>query len=652
MPARIQKSGLNGYDPLDSLANATNHILSEVAHRNIVNILKSYTGFYDIFAEAIQNAIDGLEARAATSTTTYEPQLWIEIDLPGRSVRVVDNGCGMNEEQFKLCFTPNVSFKRDQPLRGQKGVGATFLAYGFSFARLESKAARKGLGAILRGGRLWAEDKTGKVPRPRFEEIVFDVAELHDESSGTSIQIVLGNAPGERPQKLDWQGATTARQWLDVLRVKTPLGGIYLRAAPFHYAVTIKVRSDAGVTSEHSTRVDYLYPHEIPDIKAASLSDLQRALAALKGDPATIQRKLPDEFKNLECLWDIWDEPSLASLGLSADDQTLLARHQVIVYGAFVHSTRVWDHFNDEILKLRGDYRLLRGGLQMASDHMPQGELITIPLNKAIGYQNNAHVIVHFTNGSPDLGRKTFQPEYHELAERLASQVVKAFIQYRNLVRPDTGAKVGSQDKALYEWKKEQEQWRDAHALRSTIPAVTIISEPREEQDVIALFHQLVGSGLLKGLRFFSTRFNSKYDSLFESNYDTTSFIFDERNNPLGVSKTLDIPQLSAPMVLEYKFDLDAVVSDFHRDIKFIKHIDLVVCWTVGESHRSMLTLHPYLAGRNGASRQIYGATHSAYRNGGGDDVLFEVVVLSDLLAFMFDRESEEARQRSLYSQI
>ena len=33
----------------------------------------------------------------------------------------------------------------------------------------------------------------------------------------------------------------------------------------------------------------------------------------------------------------------------------------------------------------------------MASDLMVQGELITIPLNKATGYQNNTHVVVHFT---------------------------------------------------------------------------------------------------------------------------------------------------------------------------------------------------------------------------------------------------------------
>jgi Histidine kinase-, DNA gyrase B-, and HSP90-like ATPase len=648
---------LNGYDPLDSL-NTSDRLLAEATHRNILNILKSYTGFYDIFSEAIQNAVDGLEVKwrlAVDAGRAYEPKLVIDIDLPGRSIRVIDNGVGMTESEFKLCFTPNVSFKRNLPLRGQKGVGATFLAYGFSFVHLASKRDGVELAAILRGGRLWVEDATGKVPRPRFEDADFDTPPLTHEESGTAIRIVLGNAPGERPQKLDWQGATTARQWLDVLRVKTPLGGIYLMGSKFQYSVTVRVKAPVGESEEVSRRVEYFYPHEIPNVKQASLADLKEKLSAIKGDPSTVQRKLPDQFKNLECLWDIWDHSALLKdqqfESLTADERALIERHSVMVYGAFMNSTSVWDYLNDEILKLRGGTRLLRGGLQMASDHMPQGELITIPLKKAIGYQNNTHVIVHFTNGNPDLGRKTFQPEYHDLGELLATQVVKTLTQYRNLVRADTGAKLGPQDKHLYDWKKEQEKWRDSHALQSALPStVTILSEPQEEQDVIALFHELVGAGVIRGLRFFSTTYNAKYDGLFDQRHEDATSVFHRERVPLGISKNLDLPYVTAPSVLEYKFDFDAIVRDFNRDIKFIKHIDLVVCWTAGNTHQELISLQPYFVGNSGAARQVYGATHAAYRVGGGDEPLFEVIVLKDLLAYLLDPAAEEARQRSRYS--
>ena len=40
--------------------------------------------------------------------------------------------------------------------------------------------------------------------------------------------------------------------------------------------------------------------------------------------------------------------------------------------------------------------------------------------------------------------------------------------------------------------------------------------EPRQEQDVIALYHELIGSGLLKGIRFFGSTLGYRYDGLFK----------------------------------------------------------------------------------------------------------------------------------------
>jgi hypothetical protein len=134
----------------------------------------------------------------------------------------------MNEDQFKYCLRPSVSFKTQADLRGHKGVGATFVAYGFSFLKLQSKKDNKQLAVILRSGRQWAEDMSGTIPRPKLESVEFSVPELSQAASGTSVEIILGQANGERPRDLSWIGARTADQWYDVLRIKTPLGGIYL----------------------------------------------------------------------------------------------------------------------------------------------------------------------------------------------------------------------------------------------------------------------------------------------------------------------------------------------------------------------------------------------------------------------------------------
>ncbi len=58
---------------------------------------------------------------------------------------------------------------------------------------------------------------------------------------------------------------------------------------------------------------------------------------------------------------------------------------------------------------------------------MVQGDLSIIPLTSTIGYQANSHVIVHFADGNPDMGRKVFQPELKDLGEILAVRAVNVF---------------------------------------------------------------------------------------------------------------------------------------------------------------------------------------------------------------------------------
>ena len=217
---------INGYDPLDeNLDPASAHIefLRQSTRRDVQNILKSYTGYFDIFNETIQNALDAVETKWKKSSVGYKPKLYVRIDIPNRKVRVVDNGVGMNRDEFKLCFRPSTSFKTRRESRGHKGVGATFLAYGFSMITLQTKQGDQKLAAVLRGGRDWAEERTNE--RPCLEQIKFDCEELDHETSGTCVDIIVSDS--QRP-KLAWLNARNAESWFDVLRIRTPLGGVYL----------------------------------------------------------------------------------------------------------------------------------------------------------------------------------------------------------------------------------------------------------------------------------------------------------------------------------------------------------------------------------------------------------------------------------------
>ncbi len=144
---------ITGFDPLDLVL--PNEGLSKTALRDtatkaaVMNILTSYAGHYDALSEAIQNALDAIELRYRKNSLGYTPHIWVELclDQPQQLIRIVDNGVGMEREEFLGCFAPNISYKRGQSLRGNKGVGATYLAYGFNNVRLFSKTSAGTLGA-------------------------------------------------------------------------------------------------------------------------------------------------------------------------------------------------------------------------------------------------------------------------------------------------------------------------------------------------------------------------------------------------------------------------------------------------------------------------------------------------------------------------
>src|SRR5437868_4724862 len=126
-------------DPLEAKAANATAAAQAALKRDIENILSSYVGWFDPFAELIQNSLDSLEERAATDLEGYQPILRIIIDIAKNTLTVSDNGTGLSEEKYRQFLAPSFSFKSGKT-RGHKGVGATFLAYGYNFTQIATKS--------------------------------------------------------------------------------------------------------------------------------------------------------------------------------------------------------------------------------------------------------------------------------------------------------------------------------------------------------------------------------------------------------------------------------------------------------------------------------------------------------------------------------
>ncbi len=657
----------DGFDPLEVILvnenDAHKDLLKTAKKREITNILKCYTGYFDIFSEMLQNSLDAIE-RVWRKDNSYKPIINIEINMNENSITVSDNGSGMEKDQFEFCVAPNISFKNSENLRGNKGVGATFLAYGFNNIKIHTKTKNFETRIILTGGRRWVECINEDIERPKFRFLDHPINSFLDgKTHGTIFKVTL--QPGEKP-KLTYLLANNAEQWIDILRIRTPLGGIYLSNIDensFKPKIILSVIDvENNYTETTKDGAEYYYCHEIPNLKVECVSDIDKAIESISGCPEERYFKLADRFKKLNAIYDVWDwkailneeYPLKLDTGLSLEQRELVEKHKISVYGFFCNSTRIFDRFNDDILKVRKSYRILKGGLQLATDGMTQGELITIPLTRAVWYQNQTHVIVHFEQGEPDLGRKTFQQDKTDLALKLAINVVNLLKKYRHQhLKPDETSEPLIPDLERHNWIRENEEYLKSNPILKSkeTSTICILAKPQKEQDVVALFNQMLGAGIIKGLEIYATDENNRYDSLFRLAYnDETIFYSDEA--PLGVSQDIivDLPYISEPKILEYKYDFDALVRECLSGEKFHQHINLVVAWNASLHHQGKVELKSLLIERRGCDlRKIFGSTHLAYLSGHYDSPIYEVIILEDLLNYLIDANKEEINQRKKY---
>lgn len=656
----------NNFDPLEKVIETSQNfdLLNESKKREIRNILKSYTGYFDIFSEMIQNSLDACERKWRELNYTFEPQIQVTIDLSERSIIVSDNGTGMNKQEFEYCLAPNISFKSNENLRGNKGVGSTFLSYGFNFFKMHTRS--KGFEARIEliGGKDWVDGNLSE--RPKFQDLEHNIdAFLTSKDSGTTIKVTLRQ--GEKPN-LNFISATTADQWMTILKIKTALGGIYLtttKEGQFKPKIKIKVISVSGdETIKESKGADYYFPHDIPNLRVKSIQEIEIALNGIQGGPDEKFGRLNENFKRLNAVYEIWGKSELLSINkfsnnLNDEEKTLIEECNVCVYGFFCNTTKIFDRFNDDSLRIRKSYRILRGGLQMATDGMPQGELITIPLTRYIGYQEQTHVVVHFTKGEPDLGRKTFQKEKTELGEKLAKSVVEICRKYRQHLKSDETSDPLTPDRDRHEWIKSQETYFTNNSLGAAYPKlvekIKLLSEPQKEQDVVALFHELIGAKLIKGIEFYATSEHTRYDSVYRLNYNDDTLFYEEIENPLGISKERipELPFITEPKVLEYKYDFDALVRECLSNEKYHNHINLVVAWDASLAYSDNVELKSILINDLALDQRItFGTTHLAYLTGHYERPIYEVIILKELLSFLNDKNFEMQNQIRKYTDI
>ena len=257
------------FDPLAAKYDGNEEVVILALKREIRNILNSYVGWYDPFCELIQNALDAIDKRQEEDNK-FIPQVHILIDLSKNLISVTDNGIGFKEAEYKKFLAPNFSFKVGGTTRGHKGVGTTYLAYGFNYIQIATKTPDFSAIGVMKGARHWLSD-LAPATNPNVVADKDSVVDsfFYEIDRGTSMTIKCDSE--SYPRDLSWMGLSSASSWLKVLRVQTGLGQVKNIS---DVQVVVDVIDKTGKkTSDRIKKPSYLQVNEFVD-KAKTVDEI------------------------------------------------------------------------------------------------------------------------------------------------------------------------------------------------------------------------------------------------------------------------------------------------------------------------------------------------------------------------------------------
>lgn len=647
------------FDPLEAKSSKVTEAALQALKREIKNILSSYVGWYDPFCELIQNALDSVELRESlekeAGNEAYQPRVSILIDIQQNELSVTDNGVGLDKDQFQQFLAPNFSFKSGST-RGHKGVGATYIAYGFNSMAISTKAPDFAASGRITNARRWLSDLAPSA-NPKVIPVEEDATqEFSGVDRGVGVKVKFDDTT--HPKQLSWIQTDEVEAWWKILSVKTGLGAI-------HSYPKLKIR--LSVVQVDGTRkamevdgASYYWIHK-ESAKVARITDIFSIEEGLfKKVGAGF--KHPDKISNLDMVYDSWNSEQLKSLiQLDDEERAVVDKHSPSVSVEFGFTAKLWQKFNAS-LGLRNNYRVLNSGIQLAANNMPQGDVIQIPLSRNIGRQNQIHFLIHFDNYSPDLGRKGFHRELVDFAKDISRKITDSVLsKVRNRLKANTGVAPDLlREQQVANWKAEMVAHEAAAPLVLASPhfflpvkRISITSKPTREQDVIALFNQLIAGGIIRGVRVMSTNERSTYDGLFKVSFDlpVEKYVYDRLANPLGLEESVALALagvVSQPKILEYKFSLNGLVEDADSGDKNVKDIDLCIVWETGDDYVGRYGITSLLVPENADQRQYHGVTHILTDAESGARVM-DLIVLSELIQCLNDSSIGVAEQHAKY---
>ncbi|MGH9871850.1 MAG: ATP-binding protein [Pyrinomonadaceae bacterium] len=564
----------------------------------IRDTIETYSGQWRLVHEAIQNAHDAIQKNTAIAEGLIE----IDFFFASNTVQVRDNGTGINIDKFGNIFLLGAGDKKRADLRkllkGSQGVGiksTLFTSRVFSVDTAHDgtcwnfevadfyRYSESGFDSSLTPPDPVACDRSnGSVFKYSLED--YSIQEFFAEIANEYIE----ETSNEADQIANIEGFKSIVE--TYFRTKTYVGcvlamlGLNTELKPIK--VEVKLHFDYGSAEEHeqmsiehcsflsdskfhSSVIPISFPRKYLDIAEmhAALDRLHQVdifqsdfKAVLNSPPESSKRKLlVQKFTKdniAELLSHLKRDRLTGNLQFEAN-ATLLRKHRVVL-----------NHINGMYLVVGQRTYLAKyfhiGARQHISvNGLPTNIALNLP-HGALSYLNNVYVVldVDYTLG---FGKRN-------LPGRAKGSIDALFTDIWNMLRKVApkivGQREGRDPSELQAWDKDEELgvYNDASNWFRALP-LALKTVPREEQEVVALFFELIGRKILTGYFPFRVGGNrATYDALFYIDTD-------------GGERMPERIRARDLKTIEFKFRLSEVIGEFLDDLKFLEDINLLVCW-------------------------------------------------------------------------
>lgn len=558
----------------------------EIARRSLSNLLTSYADEADVFNEIIQNSYDALvKAEAEGFYKEGEaPKITIVIGRRNEGHHyffVADNGTGMSSIVAKNITVPGFSAgKKKGKTVGYKGVGASY------FFAASQKVALRSIdvqGEIteytVRGSYEWIKNEADHPPTTEPTcDLPESIKKYMPEKRGTCIYFQFHE--GIKPKNLNnlvviGDGPQAElKNWVCFLASKTALGLIDpINSIKINIEAVLDLGDDLhiqnwslGEFNRESNAISYPFPHKV----------LRNAKSAPDIEKTPMEQKYKHNRK-YAAVYKRWTAEEIINetVSLNDEEKNKLREHLLWVDGYLAYSTEVLREIN---ARLGGRSHLIRHGMRIAVDGIPQGRNLDLALTSSQGLDRQSHIVISFKGLELDTGRKisadeTVASAISKLGQRSVGYLKDFRWAMKKKDRPDVASDLDAW-RSNIESRSQTSIVRELYRQYSIEPVFRV--DPDNESEVIALFVSLVGQGFLKGYRLDAISGFARYDALCQ--VDARSEFVTNLEDSLSV-RDVDDAISGDSKVLEFKYSFDDVIKDFEEKIKNPAEIDFLVCW-------------------------------------------------------------------------